>query len=209
MSDAAEIAESIDHQAFALRGNGFTRLADRTVLWIGEGFNWIWLALLAVIIANVVLRYVFSQGMIEFEELQWHLYAVGWLIGLSSTFVVDGHVRVDVVHDKLSYRTKLLLEIFGLVFLLLPFVIFTIIHALPFVELSWTTNERSTSANGLPARWLVKGFLLFSFFLLALAGVSRLVKVALSLALGPPNDTLDNGTQFGPGKDERGARDGI
>lgn len=187
MSTVTEIVEAIDHNKFVLRETSFTRAADRLVMAMSEIFNWIWVALLAVIIGNVILRYVFSQGMIEFEELQWHLYAVGWLIGLSSTFVVDGHVRVDVLHDKLPYKGKLWFEMFGLLFLFLPFVIFIVIYSIPFVELSWTTNERSTSANGLPARWAVKGFLLFSFLLLGLAGASRLVKVVVSMIQGSPN----------------------
>ncbi|WP_282606979.1 TRAP transporter small permease subunit [Pelagibius sp. Alg239-R121] len=187
MTHITEIVESIDHHEFVLRETSFTRVVDRLVMLVSEIFNWTWIALLTVIIANVILRYVFSQGMIEFEELQWHLYAVGWLIGLSSTFVVDGHVRVDVLHDKLSYRRKLWFEMIGLLFLFLPFVFFIIIYSVPLVELSWTTSERSTSANGLPARWVVKGFLLFSFVLLGLAGISRLVKVATSMVLGSPN----------------------
>lgn len=188
MPDAAEIAESLDKHEFVLRESAITIWADRMVMMISEVFNWIWIALLVVIIGNVILRYVFSQGMIEFEELQWHLYAIGWLVGLSSTFVVDGHVRVDVLHDRLTYRKKLWLEVSGLLFLFLPFVIFIIIYSIPLVELSWTTNERSTSANGLPARWVVKGFLLFSFVLLLIAGLSRLMRVALSIVHGSPND---------------------
>lgn len=187
MSDATKIAESLDQHEFVLRENAMTSIADRFVLMISEIFNWIWIALLAVIIGNVILRYVFSQGMIEFEELQWHLYAIGWLVGLSSTFVVDGHVRVDVIHDRLTYRKKLWLEVTGLLVFFLPFVIFIIIYSIPLVELSWTTNERSTSANGLPARWVVKGFLLFSFVLLLIAGLSRLLRVVLSIAHGSPN----------------------
>ena len=169
-----------------LRDTAVTRMLDRVVYAVGEVFHWIWIALLAVIIINVILRYVFSRGMIELEELQWYLYAVGWLIGLSYTFISDDHVRVDVLHEKLSYRGKLWFEMGGLLLLFLPFVLFVVIYAVPFVELSWETNERSTSANGLPARWLVKGFLLFSFVLLVLAGVSRLLKVLASIASGAP-----------------------
>ena len=174
------------HEGLALRNTVLARMLDRIVYAVGEVFHWIWIALLAVIIINVILRYVFSRGMIELEELQWYLYAVGWLIGLSYTFISDDHVRVDVLHEKLSYRGKLWFEMGGLLLLFLPFVLFVVIYAVPFVELSWETNERSTSANGLPARWLVKGFLLFSFVLLALAGISRLLKVLASLSSGPP-----------------------
>ena len=183
-----DLYEEPGHHQFRLRETALTRLLDRFVYSVGEVFNWIWLVLVAVIILNVVLRYVFSQGMIELEELQWYLYSVGWLIGLSYTFVFDGHVRVDVLHEMLPYNGKLWFELFGLVFLFLPFVIAVIIWGLPFVELSWTTNERSTSANGLPARWLVKGCLIFAFALLALSGFSRLLKVVVSLIYGaPPN----------------------
>ena len=139
--------------------------------------------LVAVILINVILRYVFRNGMIELEELQWHLYAIGWLVGLSSTYVVDGHVRVDVLTDKLGYKKRLWFEFFGILFLFLPFVILVFIYSIPFFELSWVSNERSTSANGLPARWFVKGFLVFGFFLLLLAGISRLTRVFITIRL--------------------------
>lgn len=187
-----ELYDEPGHHEFALRETGLTRSLDRLIYYIGEFFNWIWIVLIAVIILNVVLRYVFSRGMIELEELQWYLYCIGWLIGLSYTFIHDGHVRVDVVHENLSYRGKLWFEFIGLTALFLPFVVAVIIWSLPFVELSWTTNERSTSANGLPARWIVKGFLLFAFLLLALSGISRFVKVVMSLIHGaPPNGGSD------------------
>jgi len=122
--------------------------------------------------------------MIELEELQWYLYAAAWLIGLSYTFISDGHVRVDVVHDRLSLRARMVLELLGLTLLFLPFVLLVIIYAIPFVELSWQTGETSTSANGLPARWLIKGCLLFSFGLLLLVGIARLLRVLATLRYG-------------------------
>ncbi len=168
---------------------------DAFVLSICGVFNWIWAVLLIVIIGNVILRYAFSQGMIELEELQWHLYAIGWLMALSSTFVLDGHVRVDILHASISSKAKMWLELIGLLLLFLPFVVFVMYHSISFVELSWTTNERSTSANGLPARWIVKGFLLFSFALLFVSGISRLIRVIASLRLSTSskNTSLPSG----------------
>ena len=188
MTDAQKLAES------PRRNDKFSRYdelaevpvskkIDKLVLSVCGVFNWIWIALLIVIIGNVILRYAFSQGMIELEELQWHLYAIGWLMGLSSTFIVDGHVRVDVLHANLPYKAKVWLELIGLLLLFLPFVCFVMYYSIDFVELSWTTNERSTSANGLPARWIVKGFLFFSFALLCLSGISRLIRTIASLWL--------------------------
>lgn len=175
---------SIKERPF-LQENKFTRNIDGFVQWVGNLFSWLWLVLLAVIILNVVLRYVFSQGMIELEELQWYLYAAAWLVGLSYTFIADGHVRVDVVSETLSRRAQLWLEMLGLLFLFMPFICFVLYYSLPFVHLSWSTGETSTSANGLPARWLIKGCLTFSFGLLFLVGLSRVVKVFFTLRMGP------------------------
>ena len=167
----------VQSDSLTLRDNAFSRNIDNVVRIIGELFSWLWLVLLGVIILNVVLRYVFRKGMIELEELQWYLYAAAWLVGLSYTFIFDGHVRVDAVFEKLKPRTQLCLELGGLLLLFMPFVLFVIYFSVPFVELSWETNERSTSANGLAARWLIKGCLLFSFSLLFLTGLARLVRV--------------------------------
>ena len=167
--DFTSVEGSLDKK-LQLRHTPITQKIDNFVLQIGEFFNWFWVILVAVIILNVVLRYVFKNGMIELEELQWHLYCIGWLVGLSSTYIVDSHVRVDVLSERLSYRKKLWFELFGILILFLPFVILVLYYAVPFFELSWTSSERSTSANGLPARWFVKGFLVISFFLLLISG---------------------------------------
>ena len=80
--DFASVQSSLDKK-LQLRHTPITKKIDDFVLKIGEVFNWLWVLLVVVIILNVVLRYVFKNGMIELEELQWHLYCIGWLVGLS------------------------------------------------------------------------------------------------------------------------------
>ena len=181
--DFTSVESSLDKK-LQLRHTPITKKIDDFVLKIGEVFNWLWVFLVIVIILNVVLRYVFKNGMIELEELQWHLYCIGWLVGLSSTYIVDSHVRVDVLSERLSYRKNLWFELFGIFILFLPFIILVLYYAIPFFELSWTSSERSTSANGLPARWFVKGFLVISFSLLLISGLSRILRIVTTLRLG-------------------------
>ena len=57
-----------------------SRAIDGLIRGVGEAMSWIWIALLGVIALNVTLRYAFGSGRIELEELQWHLYAVGFLV---------------------------------------------------------------------------------------------------------------------------------
>ena len=78
----------------------FSRAVDPWLERIGQWASWLWVALLAVIVTNVVLRYVFGEGRIEFEEVQWHLYATGFLLGLGYALKADAHIRVDVLHER-------------------------------------------------------------------------------------------------------------
>lgn len=84
----------------------FSSLVDRLIRGMGASISWIWLLLVAIIISNVTLRYLFGEGRIEFEEIQWHLYAIGFLLGLSYCMESDDHVRVDVLYERFSLRTK-------------------------------------------------------------------------------------------------------
>ncbi len=77
----------------------------------GDAASWLWPLLVAVVVLQVVLRYGFGQGSIMFEEIQWHIYAVGFMIGLSYCAEVDRHVRVDVLAERWSHRTRAWIEL--------------------------------------------------------------------------------------------------
>ena len=147
--------------------------------------SWIWVALLAVIVVNVVARYAFGEGRIEFEELQWHLYSVGFLIGIVAGVGRDAHVRVDVLRERFSTRTQAWIELYGLLLLLFPFVALVLFFSVPFVASAFETGEVSVSAGGLPYRWAIKGALVGGFALLGLAGFARLLRVC-ALLFGAP-----------------------
>ena len=161
----------------ALPDTSISRRVDPLLVWIGHTISWLWLLLLVVIVLNVVLRYAFGEGRIELEEIQWHIYSTGFLLGLGYTFRVDGHVRVDVVHERLSPRVQVWLELYGILLCVLPFTALVLIYAVPFVATSFNLGEVSVSPGGLPYRWLIKSMLFIGFALLLLAAVSRLSRV--------------------------------
>ena len=156
---------------------GLSRRVDPILTWIGHSISWLWLVLLAIIIVNVVLRYAFGEGRIEFEEFQWHLYSTGFLLGMGYTFQVDRHVRVDVLHERLPRRLQAWLELYGILLCVLPFSALILIFTVPFVHVSFELGEISPSPGGLPFRWVIKSMLFIGFLLLALAAVSRISRV--------------------------------
>ncbi len=155
---------------------------ERLARWL----SWIWLALIAVVVINVTMRYLFGEGRVEFEEIQWHLYAVGFLIGLVTCMDADNHIRVDVFHDRMSLRSRAWIELYGLLLLFLPFVLSVLYFSFSFVEYSYSIGEVSDAPGGLAYRWVIKSFLPLSMFLLVVAGISRLSRVT-SFLFGWPS----------------------
>ncbi len=165
----------------ALPVTAFSRHADRLIGWFGEAASLLWTVLMLVIVFQVVLRYGFGLGSIMLEETQWHLYAVGFLLGLSFTEVRERNVRIDVLAENFSHKARLWIELFGITVFLLSFTLLVIWFAVPFVVTSWQLNEVSAAPGGLPYRWVLKSFLVTAFALLALAGMSRLTRVWMAL----------------------------
>ncbi len=161
----------------------FCRALDAFINRIGQLISWLAAVLVVVIIVQVILRYVFGRGLVVLEEVQWHLYAIGIMFGFSYAIVHDSHIRLDLLHDRFPRRRKEKVEIFGILFLLMPMIIVILIHSWPFLYDSLRLNERSDAPMGLCCRWFIKGFLPIGFIMLGLAAISRLVRAIAYLIL--------------------------
>lgn len=177
VSDAQEFL----HHHTELPTTRVSQGVDRVISGIGKTASWMWLIVTGVIIYAVVGRYVFGLGSVTLEEVQWHLAGAGWLLGLGYTLVTDGHVRVDVIHERLSLRGQAWIELFGLLLLLLPFLGLAVYEMIPYAYSSWLQGETSQAPAGLPHRWVLKAVLALSFVLLIVAALSRLLKVTALL----------------------------
>ena len=155
----------------------FSKPIDTFLLWIGAGVSWLWVVLMVIIVVNVFARYLFAEGRIEFEEIQWHLYSTGFMLALGYAMVTDSHIRVDVLHERFSPRVRAWIDLYGLILFVLPFTTMMIVYAIPFVAYSFETSEVSASPGGLPFRWAIKSVLLIGFVLLGLATLSRISRL--------------------------------
>ncbi len=132
--------------------------------------------LIAAIIVQVILRYVFGMGLVQLEELQWHLYAVNVVFGMSYCQSVDSHIRLDLAYEKLSQRTREKIEILGIVILLLPLIYVIFYHSIDFLWEAIRTGERSDSPMGLCCRWIPKSLIPVSMLLMFTSSVARIIK---------------------------------
>jgi len=158
---------------------------DGIVDRFGRVLAWLNIALIVAIIIQVILRYVFDHGVVILEELQFHLYGMMLILAVSYTLVHDGHIRLDLFHTRFTKRNKEKVEIFGIIFLLIPMIGIIFFHSLDFLADSWKVNERSDAPMGLCCRWAFKAFIPVGFILLGMAAASRLIKAFAYLKRNP------------------------
>ena len=157
------------------------RAVDRFTLRFGQFLSWGICVLIFIIVLQVILRYGFGRGMVALEELEWHLFAVAFMFGLSYAVVTDAHVRVDLISNRMSKSTRAWVEILGITILLLPFIVIVIFYGGQFFWSSWVRREHSLAPMGLPYRWVIKAVIPLSFTLFGLAALTRLICTIQSL----------------------------
>jgi TRAP-type mannitol/chloroaromatic compound transport system permease small subunit len=152
------------------------RVLDGIILHVGNTLSWLNVVLVLVILVQVILRYAFGKGMVSLEELQWHLYAVCIMFGLSYGIITDSHIRLDLLHRRFSTKQKEIVEFFGMLLLVMPMVLVLFLHGIDFVETSIRIGERSDSPLGLPYRWIIKSVVPVSMVFMAIAAISRMIR---------------------------------
>jgi TRAP-type mannitol/chloroaromatic compound transport system permease small subunit len=160
--------------------------ALKVLLQISRGIDWLnaqfgvvanWLVLMACLISagNAASRYLFSESSNGWLEVQWYMFAGMVLLGGPYTLKMNEHVRVDLVYSMVSERTRIWIDIIGGLLFLLPICVILVYFTWPWFVDSWKINEASSNAGGL-LRWPVKLLLPVGFALMALQGISEIIK---------------------------------
>ncbi|KAF1021284.1 MAG: hypothetical protein GAK30_01904 [Paracidovorax wautersii] len=153
----------------------FSRLIDALNQRVGTLVTWITLVVVLISAGNAVVRKVFHTSSNAWLELQWYLFGALFLLAAGYTLLKNEHVRVDILSSRLSRRAQMGIEIFGVLFFLLPACTLILWLSWPMFMDSWVTNEQSSNTGGL-VRWPIKLMIPVGFALLVLAGVSHLIK---------------------------------
>ena len=152
---------------------------SRAIDALNEKFGVIanWLVLFSCLISagNAFSRYLFSESSNGWLEIQWYMFAVIVMFGASYTMKRNEHVRVDLFYMTLSRRGQLWVDILGTLIFLLPTCSILAWLSWPFFMQSFNVNEHSSNAGGL-LRWPIKLVLPLGFGLVALQGISELIK---------------------------------
>jgi len=153
----------------------FCRFVDSLNHKLGLVANWLVLIACVISAGNALIRYGFNTSSNAWLEIQWYLFAGMVMLGASYTLQRNEHVRVDIVYTQLSERAKEWLDLLGTICFLIPSCLLIAWLSWPFFYESWHIQEISGNAGGL-LRWPVKILLPIGFVLVALQGVSEIIK---------------------------------
>lgn len=153
----------------------FSRLVDRITTFIGRNVSWLILAAVLVSAGNAIIRKLFDLSSNAWLELQWYLFGAVFMLAAAYTLQRNEHIRIDILSSRFSKRTRILIDLFGHLLMLLPLTILMTYLCWIFFWKAYTSGEISGSSGGLvlwPARLpIVAGFALLFF-----QGLSEVIK---------------------------------
>jgi TRAP-type mannitol/chloroaromatic compound transport system permease small subunit len=181
------------------------RLIDRITAFVGKAVSWLILLAVLVSAGNAISRKAFDVASNAWLELQWYLFGAAYLLAAAYTLQENEHIRIDILYNMYSRRKQNIIDLFGHIFFLMPFVLLMLSYFFPYFFLSFHSGEVSTNSGGLII-WPGKLMLLLGFGLLALQGVSEIVKKIAILrglihdehAHVPTHQSLDDAEELDP-----------
>jgi TRAP-type mannitol/chloroaromatic compound transport system permease small subunit len=148
------------------------RNIESLVAFVGKAAGMLNLLLIAVIVIDISLRALFSLTGAWVIELEWHLFAVIFLLGIPYALQQDRHVRVDLFYEKFSKGNKRLVNLVGTLFFLLPWAIVLLITGWHYAAEAFASGEGSPNPNGIPYFFPIKAMIPLAAGLLILQAIA-------------------------------------
>jgi len=158
---------------------------------VGRATAWLTSFLVLFMCFDVVRRYLFNQTAVWITELEWHVFALIFLLAAGYALKHDKHVRVDLFYAKFSPKGKAWVNLIGTLVFLIPWCWIIISSSYRYAYNSFMINEASPDPGGLPARYIIKFAITVGFVLLLLQAIA-LVLESLATIMGRSGDTSDN-----------------
>ncbi len=149
---------------------------------LGRVFSWFSLAIVLVCFTVVVLRYVFRIGSVPLQDLYVWLNGMMFMGIAGYALMKDSHVRVDVFYRGARTRTRALLDMFGCLVFVAPFLWVLVRWSFPYVARSWGLHEGSANVGGLPGLFVLKSFLMVFVVVIGLQAIAMFLRGVLVLA---------------------------
>jgi TRAP-type mannitol/chloroaromatic compound transport system permease small subunit len=142
---------------------------------LGKLAAWAVLAAALISAGNAFVRYGLDFSSNAWLEIQWYLFAATVMLGAPLVLKLNEHVRVDIIYGKLKGNGPVYVDLFGLIFFLLPVMGLLFWLTLPFFLGMLKSGEMSGNIGGL-IRWPAALMMPLGFGAVFLQGVAEVIK---------------------------------
>ena len=176
-----KIIQLVTYTSFLNFLNRYIYITGKFISTSGKVISWLTAVLVLLVCYDVFTRYLLKTSSVAVQELEWHIFAIIFLLGAAYTLKTDDHVRVDVFYSKFSDRGKAWINLCGTIIFLIPFCLLLIFASKNFVLNSFNIAETSPDPGGLPARFLLKSIIPIAFILILLQSLSLMFQSILKI----------------------------
>lgn len=152
-----------------------TRIIDALNAWLGRHLAWLILLAVAISAGNATVRKIFDTSSNAWLEAQWILFSAVFMLCSPWTLLANEHIRIDILNNLMPKWLRNTIDAVGHAFFLIPLTVVMITTGFPFFLASYSINEQSWNAGGLP-QWPTKGLVPLGFTLLFIQAISELIK---------------------------------
>jgi len=164
----------------------FADAVDRLTEWIGQWLKWLVLFSSLISAFNALMRYTIHYSSNAWLEIQWYMFGAMFLLAAGYALKHEEHVRVDVFYSQLNPKQQAWVDVVGTILFLMPISVLIAWMSIPMVVNSYKIMEHSSDPGGL-LRWPIKIMVPLGFVLLALQGVTEIIKrTAVALGIREP-----------------------
>lgn len=148
---------------------------------VGYSVAWLSIAMMLTTALVVFLRYGLNAGSLMLQDSVTYMHASLFMLGTAYALQQEAHVRVDIFYRSFSTRSKAWIDSLGAIIFLLPLCVFLFFISWNYVAQSWSIQESSADAGGIPAVFLLKSLLLAMPVLLGLQAISQVASNLITL----------------------------
>ena len=159
------------------------RFLDGFSEWSGRIFCWLILPLAILVVYEVISRRFFGAPHIWSIEVIDFIYGPYFMLAAAYTLLYKGHVKIDVIYDKFSPRTRGILDIITYMLFFFPFCIIVLYQGVIYASTSWSIGETSESAS-LAIVPLVKTMIPLAIALLLIQGIATFIRAIMQTIRG-------------------------
>lgn len=158
--------------------------ADRLSAWVGKGFAWSIIVLIAVTVYDVTMRYAFNAPTGWAYDTEYILYGTLFLMAGPYALSRNGHVRGDVVYRLLPVRAQGAADFVLYLLFFFPAVLALLYSGVEFAQMSWMMREQSASSPDGPPIYPFKALIPLASFFLFVQGIAETLRAWIALRTG-------------------------